>query len=532
MRKTAAHAAALLLLLAGNAATYAQSELWDKEWYIQSQVRTANGLHRFMTAYGNTSLTTDTIPTSIVTFKVFQVDGIDKIRLYHLLQGQFVGHIPTEKNQTVPLLEKEEWVEYTLRQQDDGSYAIIDETAPDGRNALQYAADGNRIVGGDERDPASHWTFVAPYIFSESSISPGTYYRLFSSRSDADVSCRYLSSQSVYANTQGQVEEGADGSRIVHRTNGSAAPPTLWTLEKKTEANSDSYYLIRNANTGLCLGTIADSEGTPVEMSLTDENAGHYTLQYTGRFNSWAIKDKSRRLSAIGEDAGGTTLGDLPANSDDNTANYWFIAPVTTVPVKIYADTQWASLNLPFAVELPHGLTAYYASEARNGVLTLLPVDDRELPANTPVFVAPDEPITTDRTYTLPILYATDVPALKADNKLEGSTAVRTGFAESEIYVLASDGAKGVLKKNSTVPSVNYNKAYIHVNAFGIPAESTPAYASLQVGESNPTGIGFVQPAALPAQQAEAYYDLTGRHVLCPAHGIFVTSKGHKVFIP
>lgn len=532
MRRTTTLAVALLLLIAGSIAAHAQSELWDQTWYIQNQVRTEHGLYRFMAPNGNTELTTSTDPLPSVGFKVMQIDGIDKIWLYSNLQGQFAGHIPSEAGQAVPLVNDNERVEYTLRRQDDGSWAIIDAKAPEGQNALQYAADGNRIIGGDESDEASHWTFVAPYVFSENDISPGTYYRLFSSRSAADVSCRYLSSQSVYANTQGQVEKGADGSRTVRRTDGSAVLPTLWTLEENAEASSGSYYLIRNANTGLCLGPIADSDGTPVEMSLSDEEAGHYVLNITSKFNSWSIKEGDRWLSALGGDADGTTLGDYPENSDDNTANYWFIVPVTTVPVKIYADTQWASLNLPFAVELPYGLTAYYASEAKNGVLTLTPIEDWELPANTPVFVAPDEPIATDRTYALPILYDNEVPALAADNLLEGTTAVRTGFAENALYVLATDGAKGVLKKNGSVPSVNYNKAYIHVSTFGETAGTAPAYASLQTAPDPSTGIGNAPIATPQTRQAEVYYDLLGRPVSRPAHGIFVTRDGQKVFIP
>lgn len=511
MRRTTTLFASFLLLLLGTMTAHAQSELVGKSWYIQNVERVADGVQRYMSAINGATLRLTNAPTPYEEFSVQQGSADNKIKLYNPQTNKYAGAIPDANNQSIPLVEENEAAEYTVTKLSDDSWSIVDEQGEANRNALHGQSGGysggDGIVRWSETESASHWIFgeyVADY-----------YCQILSTR---DIINKYISSQSINTNQEGELQAATD--RKINRTNGSQLLSTLWQLEIQPDGN----FLIRNANTGLCIGEIKDNQETAIEMPLDDAYAGHYALTYNS--SGLMIKHGERWINALGGDHK-TTIGDWASNSDSDEGNYWKFQLVTEVPVTVYSDTQWASLTLPFAAELPEGLTAYYAPKAEGDVLTLAAIEGQQIPAHTPVLLAPDVPITEDQTYQLTILYGTEVPALTAENKLEGTTAARTGFDENSLYVLASSDGTGVLKKNGTVATIPCNKSYIPASAF-TNTTATPAYVSMKIGIGETTGIEGVQTAT---PQAEEYYDLTGRRVQRPAHGVFVTKSGQKVFI-
>ena len=541
MRRTTFLFASFLLFLAGTMVAHAQSELVGKSWYIQNAERVKNGVHRYMSAVGQPinddalplKLTMTEEPTPFEEFVVIEGSN-DKIKLYNPITNTYIGHIPTEDYTAIPLAEESNAAEYTATKQSDGSWSLVDEQTTGDHNALHGMGDGDNVVRWLASEPPSHWTFTLYNTPELTRIEAGKYYQIFATRTA--IPNRFISSQSIQTNTKGVLEAGGnnEGTRRIHRTDGTVTLPTLWSFEVGTDENGETYYLIRNANTGHCLGQMQGNNNdtqdyTVVEMPLEDTWAGHYTLAYNTRNNFWFLKDGDYWINALGGSSDRTTIGDWSSNVADDSGNRWTIQPVTEIPVTVYSDTQWASLTLPFAAELPEGLTAYYASKAEGDVLTLTAIDGQQIPAHTPVLLAPDTPIDADQTYQLTILYGTEVPALTAENKLEGTTAARTGFGESEVYVLASDGTTGVLKKNGTVNTIPCNKSYIPASAFAPTTAAAPAYVQMQIGQGEATGIEGVQTAAPQAE--EVYYDLHGRRVLYPAHGVFVTKSGQKVFI-
>ena len=81
----------------------------------------------------------------------------------------------------------------------------------------------------------------------------------------------------------------------------------------------------------------------------------------------------------------------------------------------------------------------------------------------------------------------------------------------------------GLYKIDSTSDrTIGANKAYATSDAAG----SAPQMLSFNFG--NVTGIDTIQN-----QKGEnnTYYDLNGRRVLYPVHGIFVKANGQKVYI-
>ena len=110
-------------------------------------------------------------------------------------------------------------------------------------------------------------------------------------------------------------------------------------------------------------------------------------------------------------------------------------------------------------------------------------------------------------------------------NKLMPATAKRTGFTANSTYVLAknADNEAAFLKNGLTV--VPANKAYIAAET--IPADNNGSNV-LNFNFGQVTGINGVVAADKAGVQ---YFDLQGRRVLYPAHGIFVTNTGKKVFV-
>lgn len=172
---------------------------------------------------------------------------------------------------------------------------------------------------------------------------------------------------------------------------------------------------------------------------------------------------------------------------------------------------------------LPDGLKAYVASGVTADGIELTEIG-RTIPAYTPVLL---EDTKKGGWFTLAIVNDREAPqAYGGMNLLEGSTARRVGFSEGDYYALVQSRTKVVFAKNgSAVTAVPANKAYL-------PSEKVAASASagtlnLYVGGTT-TGI---DAAIATGAKAETYYDLNGRRVLYPSNGIYVTSKGKKVFI-
>ena len=182
------------------------------------------------------------------------------------------------------------------------------------------------------------------------------------------------------------------------------------------------------------------------------------------------------------------------------------------------AGSQYATMSLPFAVTLPAGLEAYVGAEVSGSEIALTPVGGDVVPANCPVVLVADNA----GAYDLTIAYGdeTDAPAA---NSLSGTLDPVTVGADETAYIMTS-GTHGVgfykitSADDRTIPA---NKAY-YVPA----AESTSDALTFRFGPA--VGIDGVTTAD---KGADTYYDLQGRRVLYPAHGVYVKGNGEKVYI-
>lgn len=321
----------------------------------------------------------------------------------------------------------------------------------------------------------------------------------------------YISSESMVVNKNGVLEAGATGSRIIRRTNVSGAlVPQMWQLV----ANADGSYKIKNANTNCCIGQIV-SNGKAVEMPISNDGAGNYVITRGKAANKFLLKDGSNLLNAYGGDNNTVIANYNDAN--DNGSN-WVIKKVTTVPVNI-TDAKYATVAFPFATKVAtDGVKAYYATGAADGMITLVEYPEGIIPANQGALLYNEAGATTAN------LDIVTTDKVIEGNKLMPATAKRTGFDANATYVLAKNtaGEAAFLKNGLTV--VPANKAYVATE--NIPAGSSSNVLNFNFGQV--TGINGVVATDKAGVQ---YFDLQGRRVLYPAHGIFVTNTGKKVFV-
>lgn len=203
-------------------------------------------------------------------------------------------------------------------------------------------------------------------------------------------------------------------------------------------------------------------------------------------------------------------------SSYKNLAVNWYLRPATSVSVTVPAGSQYATMNLPFAVELPDGVTAYVGGSVSDSEITLSPLDGTVVPAGCPVILTAEE-----GSYDLTIAYDNETAA--PANSLSGTLVPQTVDADATAYIVANGSAgvgfyKITDSEDRTIPA---NKAYYTTNA-----ETADAVLAFSFGPA--VGIDGVTTAD---KGTDTYYDLQGRRVLYPSNGIYVTGDGQKVFI-
>ena len=192
-------------------------------------------------------------------------------------------------------------------------------------------------------------------------------------------------------------------------------------------------------------------------------------------------------------------------------ASQWYIEPVDTIAVTVPA-AGWATLNLPFSVAIPEGVTVYATGERFivNEVecLFISEVADA-VPACTPVLLKAEA-----GTYTFLI------PDFGWGRPINTSLTgmLKSGSVSgSNVYTI---GENKLVKRSGSSGSMKANTAYY-------TAESEAAELPFTFEEGTPVGIVSVDADLKNAK----FFDLSGRPVQKPAAGIYVTSDGRKVLV-
>jgi len=337
-------------------------------------------------------------------------------------------------------------------------------------------------------------------------IDTEKFYRIYNGRAD-----EYMSSSSLVRNATGVVAGNIETAALQDDELG-----TLWQFEEA----SDGGYLLRNLNADAYY--VASSENSAVaEASAASVFTLYGTSMDAVTFYINNTSDEHRYLNARHsiQNTGSHAIGTWNGGSDD-AGNVWELTPVESVNIAVSA-AGYSTINLPFSVELPDDVTAYYATGEADGAIYLTAIDGSEVPAGTPVLLSAEE-----GDYELTIIPAAQNEAL-AGNSFVGTELNTTVPSEVNAYILAKKETDDVAKfyqlsETEDERTIGANKAYY------VGEDATGQAFTLKFGGTT-TGIGATPTTGV--DQAEIYYDLSGRRVLYPAKGIYVKANGQKVFI-
>ncbi len=346
------------------------------------------------------------------------------------------------------------------------------------------------------------------------------------------------------ANANGEVNEDEANRLLTYVTSTTNTPSAIVRFIKRTEDNT---YYIQDVNSGLYYGYYGNGSSYVPETKLygvkDNQYAGHYSIinSYNGTLTYVALKDNRRaddhKMQCLWlRDASWTgwnyvAFHSSHYNNEENNSNIedgcvLRIQKVTTYPVSISA-AGYASLCLPFSVTLPEsGLTAYKVTAINrdnNNEMNLESVGNT-IPAGEPVILQG-----AAGNYTLTI--NADNGTKVTGNILTGATVKRTGISE-EYYALAKktiDETETVAFFRVSTTNMPANKAYLLKK--NIPASAVNAAMFMFNFDGNGGEVTDINTATKADTESNVYYDLNGRRVLYPSHGIYVKGNGQKVFI-
>lgn len=345
------------------------------------------------------------------------------------------------------------------------------------------------------------------------------YYRL-------KIADTYITTEGINVGKDGKLNTAYNANhninRVVSRSDAnSALVPQIWQFVKV----GNSYALCNVNNHCRCAFFANGNLDMPVDENYTTATATIKPVLSTATNDNSLVSltltgaDKVFGLRGVKDNQNVNRFIGTNIYSANEPANIWQIEKVTTVPVSI-TDAKYATVAFPFATKVTtDGVKAYYATGAADGMITLVEYPEGIIPANEGALLYNEAGATTANLEIVTTEKTVD------GNKLMPATAKRSGFAANETYVLAKNSANeaAFLKNGLTV--VPANKAYI--TAETIPADNNGSNV-LNFNFGQVTGINGVVAADKAGVQ---YFDLQGRRVLYPAHGIFVTNTGKKVFV-
>lgn len=342
-------------------------------------------------------------------------------------------------------------------------------------------------------------------------FNPDKVYSIYNARAEES-----LSSESV--NTDGTT---MTGNVLTSEHDATSDYAALWQFETA----GDNTYKLRNLNAGAyylagSVATLTDADAASI-LAIGEGNAvNNWTLSVT---NNSSLGENIYLNAQHCDDAnqGNPNSHEIGTwrNGANDAGNRWMLKEVNAVTVNV-SDALWATLNLPFAVEIPTGVKAYTGGETSTDAVALNEVTG-VIPAHTPVVLNADEA----RAYTFPIAYDAVTTKPVVGNTFLGTGLRRTGFAAGSFYALANPASGvGFYTATDNVTAVPANKAYMNRTT-----GSEAAGYRFIIGEDPTVGIDHAIEPATGA--TKTYYDLQGRRVLYPSHGIYVTQDGKKVFI-
>lgn len=311
------------------------------------------------------------------------------------------------------------------------------------------------------------------------------------------------------------VENNANATRI---QSDKCNATTLWKFVPNDDKSA--YYLL-NVNLNAYLGKITANEQASIAMVKDKAETVAYTLNHRSGTKFALVLGDHCINAYYGGNSENIGRYDNDGDGKDSEGNTWYLEKVTpsvSVPV---SDAKYASVAFPYDTQVTGDVKAYYASDIDvDGVITLSEYADGVIPANQGAILYNDGGATTA---VLNIL-TSSTAAAPTKNYLNAAVTKLAGFTANETYALGKKANAEVAFMLNGLTVISANKAYINKSDL---TGGSIASNVLNFGQVA-TGVNTVVAGTNDGVQ---YFDLQGRRVLYPAHGIFVTNTGKKVLV-
>ena len=222
----------------------------------------------------------------------------------------------------------------------------------------------------------------------------------------------------------------------------------LWQIQPIE--GQDGHFRLYNPNAGVYVGSVVEDSYLTTATSV--DEAGNISLVSLGQAQ-YRLRNEQNDgpLHASGPNAN-NKAGIQIYGGELNSPSAWYLIPAETIDVTI-GEAGYATINLPVAVQLPEGLTAYTTKEETADAVKLTEIEGNVLPAGSPVLLGGKE-----GTYTLTLLPA------------DQSEALTTGFGGTLMATAVPDDVNAYIlaKKEGDAEAKFYQLA-----------ESEPIYAPL-----------------------------------------------------
>lgn len=362
----------------------------------------------------------------------------------------------------------------------------------------------------------------AAYKAALETVVPDTsaYYRLVNC---SGTSKKYVTTANVSLDKDGTMLTAYEADTNIDRklsrvAEGGALVPQLFQFV--SSSTSGAYYL-RSANLGYRVGITVNS---PLDIPSKDEYAttavtlNSNTTVNTGDEKFIKIQMKFGDSHIINAYGGNSNTILQNWDESDDQGGYWKIEKITSIPVSI-GTTGFTSVCYPFAVQIPDtsNVKAYYGKQLTDGAMLLTEIEDGIVPANQGVVLYNESGETS-------VNLAITTTEKTFANALSGVNARRINYAASSTYGLGKTTAGEVAFMVNASTAVPANKAYIDNSA-----SNTVSAIRLSFGTVD--GIDAATVGDNGAKSVK-YFDLNGRPVLYPVHGLYITDKGQKVLFP
>lgn len=290
-------------------------------------------------------------------------------------------------------------------------------------------------------------------------------------------------------------------------------PTALWQMALEGEHT----YKVCHLNSRHFFGGKAGDHSRLEMPADSTQWYGVYTLSRAGRgIGDVTLRASSGHIVTLNAETSQLALSEAGAGLAD-ASSHWALAEVASIPVAV-KDFGWTALCLPVAVGIPtdvDGLKVFKATE-RNGDMLRLEEMAGTIPAGEGVVVYTGK----EATVSFPVVREEAAPL--QDNLLSGATIRRTGLAAQSYYVLANQSS-GVGFYPANMTEVPANNSYLLQSRIGAAAAS-----ALFFQLRDPTAIRLPETES---PLSDVFYDMNGRRVLYPAHGVYVDGLGRKVFV-